>query len=342
MNKITEITIKKAPKKILIVKPSSLGDIMHSLPFLQATKDTFPSSEIHWVITKGLEGLLEDHPLINKLYVIKKDQWKNLRKIKENIAEVRKLFKELNEAYDMVVDLQGLLRSGLLSYAAKAPIRVGFKEAREGSSFFYTHKVIGGEEIHAVDRYLKIAAAFGCKIEKTGFPMPPIKELEKAANLKKELGDYAVIVPGARWKTKIWHYERFGTLALMLDIKTVIVGSEADIEISKSIEDKSDGKALSIAGKTDIKELICIIRNARYVISNDSGPMHIASALGIPVVAIFGPTNPVRTGPYGDNHITLKSDISCSPCYKKSCKNIRCMDDISVEKVYDAINYITL
>ncbi|MCL5062186.1 MAG: lipopolysaccharide heptosyltransferase I [Nitrospirae bacterium] len=333
-----KIAIKKIPKKILIIKPSSLGDVVHSLPFLHAVKDAFPAAEIHWVIAKGLEGLLENHPMVKRLWIINKDQWKNLKKIKETASEFRNLFKELeDESYDMVIDLQGLLRSGLLTYATRAPIRIGFKEAREGSALFYTHKIKGGREIHAVDRYLKIASAIGCEIEGVCFPMPLIKESENVKKLKKGVGDYAVIVPGARWKTKRWSSERFGELASMLDIKTVIVGSASDADIARAIETKSDGNALSMSGKTDIKELIFIIRGARYVITNDSGPMHIAAAFDIPVVAIFGPTNPVRTGPYGKNNIIVKSDIECAPCYKKNCKSVKCMDDVSVEEVYGAV-----
>ncbi len=338
-----KIAIKKIPKKILIIKPSSLGDVVHSLPFLYAVKDAFPKAEIHWVIAKGLEGLLENHPMVKRLWIINKDQWKNLKNIDGTIREVRRLFKYLkDEAYDVVIDLQGLVRSGLLTYATRASVRIGFKEAREGSSLFYTHKVKGGKEIHAVDRYLKIASAIGCEITGVRFPMPLVKESLEVRKLKDDMGNYAVIVPGARWKTKRWPPASFGSLASMLDIKTVIVGSSGDTGIAKGIEFCSGGKALSMAGNTSIKELISIIRNARYVVSNDSGPMHIAAAFGIPVVAIFGPTNPVRTGPYGKNHIIVKSDIQCAPCYKKNCKTIQCMDEISVEKVYTAVKGIVI
>lgn len=335
---MNKILIKKIPKKILVIKPSSLGDIVHSLPFLNAVKDTFPSAEIHWVIAKGLEGILENHPMVKRLWIINKDQWKNLKRIKETAMEFKSLFKELeNESYDIVIDLQGLLRSGILAYATRASVRVGFKEAREGSRLFYTHKIKGGREIHAVDRYLKIASAIGCDIGNVKFPMPLIKESENIRKLKEDIGDYAVLVPGARWKTKRWPPANFGKLASMLDIKTIIVGSTSDAEIAEGIEFCSGGKAKALAGKTDIKELISIIRGARCAITNDSGPMHIAAAFGIPVVAIFGPTNPVKTGPYGRNHIIVKSDIECAPCYKKNCKGVKCMNGVSVEEVYEAV-----
>ncbi|MCL4493154.1 MAG: glycosyltransferase family 9 protein, partial [Nitrospirae bacterium] len=107
-----KVTIKKIPKKILVIKPGSLGDIVHSLPFLHVMKDTFPRAEIHWIVSRGLEGLLQNNPMVKKLWIINKDQWKNPGKIKETVSEVKTLFRELKrETYDIAVDLQGLLRS---------------------------------------------------------------------------------------------------------------------------------------------------------------------------------------------------------------------------------------
>ncbi|MGO9613375.1 MAG: lipopolysaccharide heptosyltransferase I [Dissulfurispiraceae bacterium] len=337
-----QISLKNNPSKILVVKPSSLGDIIHSLPVLLALSQTFPDAKIHWVVAKGFEEVLEHHPMVAKLLIINKDQWKRKGKIPETLLEMRTLLSELkNESYDLVIDLQGLLRSGLIAYATRAPLRIGFNEAKEGANLFYTHKVEGGRNVHAVDRYLKIASTLGCDSQGVSFPLPLINDTEKIKNLKKVLGEYAVIIPGARWQTKRWPKERFGSLASMLNMKSVLVGSPSDAAIAHYIQTESKGKALSMAGKTDLKELISIIRGASYVISNDSGPMHIAAALGIPVIALFGPTNPVRTGPYGSNHTIITSEIDCAPCYKKKCKDIRCMSGISVEVVYNAVKTIT-
>ncbi len=118
---------------------------------------------------------------------------------------------------------------------------------------------------------------------------------------------------------------------------TVIVGSKTDIDIANEIAALSKGKAISLAGKTDLKELIEVIRNARFMVSNDSGPMHIAAALGIPVFAIFGPTDPLRTGPYGEGHTVIREDIPCAPCFKRTCNDVKCMNSLSVEKVYEII-----
>jgi heptosyltransferase-1 len=321
-------------KKILIVKPSSLGDVVHSLPFLYALKKKFPKAEIHWIIAKGLEELLENNLLISKTWIIDKDKWQRISSLSNTLRSLYNLRKNLRkERFDIAIDLQGLLRSGLLAYASGACVRLGFKEAREGASLFYTHKIKGGRDIHAVDRYLKIASFLGCDIKNIE---SPILKVSNAFQNKIDY-EYVVIAPGARWKTKRWHPELFGELASKLNIKSIVVGSNSDVEIADNVVNNSKGNAVSLAGKTSLKELINVISKAKFVITNDSGPMHIASALNIPVFSIFGPTNPMRTGPYGKGHTVLQAKIDCSPCYKKLCKSTKCMDSISVEEVFNAI-----
>ncbi|KAF0143748.1 MAG: heptosyltransferase I [Nitrospirae bacterium] len=349
------LIFKKVPQKILIIKPSSLGDIVHSLPFLNAIRDRFPKSEIHWVVARGLEGLLEGHPMISKLWIINKDNWKKIKNMKGTVSELKDLFKSLKkEKFDIVVDLQGLLRSGVLAAATGAPLRIGFNEAREGSRIFYTHRVKGGKDIHAVDRYLKIAKFLGCDASDVKFPFPLSFSSSQGINYflneynppsppfdKGGMGgfcdEYAVIVPGARWRTKKWPSERFGELASILPVKALVVGGKSDIDISNRVAAGSKGNAMSVAGMTSIKELVDLMRKAKFVVSNDSGPMHIAAALGVPVFAIFGPTNPLRTGPYGKGHVIIRKELKCSPCYKKTCKDVRCMDAVSVKEVAEII-----
>lgn len=326
------------PKKILIIKPSSLGDIVHSLPFLNAIRERFPKAEIHWVIAKGFEDLLTGHPMVKKIWVINKDMWKKLTQITSSFNEIRNLLRELRkEKYDIVIDLQGLLRSGVITGATGSPVRIGFEEAREGSRFFYTCKVEGGKGIHAVDRYLKIAEFLGCNITEVCFPLPLYANSSLVVHNSLPSEDYAVMVPGARWKTKKWPPEKFGELASLLPIRTVIIGGKGDKGIVKEILAFSSGKTVSLVGETDLKGLIEVVRRSLFMISNDSGPMHIAAGLGIPVFAIFGPTDPMRTGPYGRSHAIIREDLLCSPCFKKKCDDMKCMESLSVEKVYEII-----
>ena len=217
----------------------------------------------------------------------------------------------------MVVDLQGLLRSGLITLATHAPLRIGFREAREGSRFFYTKKVKAGKDIHAVDRYMKIAEELGCDVQRKGLSLSLFQQCLQETRTLSDLGPYAVLVPGARWKTKIWPAESFGKVASMLPLKSVIVGASADRTIADAVVSHSGEKAVSLAGETSLRELIEIMRTAEVVITNDSGPMHIAAALNIPVIAIFGPTSPARTGPYGRGHVVLQSQAGCVPCFQE-------------------------
>lgn len=335
---------KVSPGKILIVKPSSLGDIIHSLPLLDAIKHCFPEAEIHWVVARGFEGILEGHPMINRLWVIDKSGWKKLTNISHTILDFKALSNELKkERFDMAIDLQGLLRSGLISKASGAKVRIGlkgYKEAREGSFLFHTDRVsVGKGIVHAVDRYLSVADYLGCERGETAFPLPPSSEVSE--HLKAVMKDpYAVFVPGARWPTKRWPPEYFGELAEIIknntSIGSLVVGSRDDEEIGRMIEESSGGSAVSIAGRSSLKELVEVIRNARAVISTDSGPMHIASALGVPIVAIFGPTSPERTGPYGKNNIVIRSTLKCASCLKRRCDNFMCMSSIEPKEVADA------
>lgn len=327
----------KTSKKILIIKPSSLGDVIHSLPFLNALRTCFPRDEIHWVIARGLEDLVECHPMIDRVIVINKDTWKKISMTGETLHEAAQLFRTLRqEAYDMVIDLQGLLRSGLLAAATGASERVGFSEAREGSRFFYTTKISGGKEIHAVDRYLKIAAALGCDPGSVLFPFPLYKErFDEIEALKASLGKYAVIVPGARWQTKVWPAGNFGNVAARLPVSSIVIGGSSDVPLAEGVVKSSRGRAFSLAGKTSLRGLMEVMRDASVVLTNDSGPMHIAAALGVPVVAVFGPTSAVRTGPYGGVNIVIQSELPCAPCFKRRCRDVRCMAGVSADAVFE-------
>ena len=354
--------------KILIIKPSSLGDVVHSLPFLKAMRDTFRDAHIEWVISKNLKEILEGNPLINGLIIFNKDSWTKAGNLRKTTGEVKEFIKTLRAGdYDIVVDLQGLLRSGIMTFFCSAPLKVGFKNAREGSPFFYNRKISVNGSLHAVDRYLEVAKAIrqgsgvrGQGLGKVEFPL----YVDKTAmeNVRKLLGgisaigrsasggkekEYVVIGPSARWETKKWPPEKFGTLISKLSIPCIIIGSNADEPTVKKLMAFSNNKSINLCGKTNLKELVALISGAKAVVSNDSGPAHIASALGVPVIALFGPTDPQRTGPYGwsDNHLehnkknikVIRNPIPCSPCFKKTCKEPLCMKGIDVETVLEAV-----
>jgi len=342
---------------ILIIKPSSLGDVLHALPFLKVIKDAFPNAHIEWVISKNNEGILTGNPLIDELIVFDKDSWRqniSLRNFLNAIHEINALRKTLrSKHFDIAVDLQGLLRSGLMTFFARSPLKIGFENAREGSRFFYNKKVRVPPGIHAVDKNLEVAREIlkiqgqgvrGKGQEKAEFPL----YIDSAAkeNVKKLLGaikekEYIVIVPSARWQTKKWPAENFGLLISKLPVPCIITGGSTDINIAEKITTASGGKGINLCGKTGLKELSALIAGAKALVSNDSGPMHIGAALGIPVIALFGPTDPEKTGPYGwkgnKNMKVLRAPVPCSPCFKKKCKEPLCMSKISVETVLETL-----
>ncbi|GAB5046023.1 lipopolysaccharide heptosyltransferase I [Thermodesulfovibrio sp. TK110] len=321
-------------KKLLIVKPSSLGDIVHSLAFLNTVKENFKDIKIHWIVSKEFEELLTEHPLIDKVITVDKNKWKDLKNIALTFKEFQNLRRVLkNENYDITVDLQGLLRSGIITWLSNASIRAGFKEARELSHIFYNKKISVSQGIHAVFRYLEVAKALGCRINSIKFPLPKVKE----PAWLNEFDDFVVIIPSTRWQSKNWSIPYFVELVKMLPYKFLIVGSKSDKNEAIKIEEYTRGKAKSVAGKTTLKELIAVFEKSLFVITADTGTMHLAVACGKKVVALFGPTSPERTGPFGNWHLIIKSDMPCSPCFKKKCDEHKCMKEITPQMVYNKI-----
>ncbi len=338
----TTISFSGQIEKILIIKPSALGDIIHSLPFLAAVRKRYPEAKIHWVVGKGLHTFLEGHPLIDRLWIMDKEGWKKIGRLNKILPEINAFRKGLKEEkFDISVDLSGLLRSGLITWAAGARYRLGFSDSDEGSPFFYSHKIEGGGQIHAIDRYLKLARLMDCDTSQIEYPFPPLPAVsELFASLPAE---FCIMAPSAGKEANRWPAERFGQLAAELDLPSLVISSPADSHIVEEVVAASKGKGINLAGKTGLKELVALIARARFFVCNDTGPMHIAAALGVPVFAIFGPANPVRTGPYGSSHTIIQETLSCSPCYaRKPCTkyNWRCMNDLTVDKVFGIIKSV--
>lgn len=331
------LPLPEPPQKILIIKPSALGDIVHTLPVLDTIKRNYPHASVHWVVARGLHTFLEDHPLIDRLWIFDKEKWKRPGNFLSTIQELASFITGLRqERFDVSIDLSGLLRSGLITMAANARYKLGFKEAGEGSAFFYSHRIHGSMKIHAIDRYLKIAEAMGCRPGPVRYPLAPH---DTPPAIGKDLPkEYVVMTPSAGKEANRWPARRFGQLASQLDLPSLLIGGKSDQAVADEVVQHAGGKAISLAGQTSLKELIPIIGNAKYFITNDTGPMHIAAALAVPVFAIFGPANPIRTGPYGENHTVIREELPCSPCYAwKPCTNWQCMEAITVERVLAVI-----
>ncbi len=322
------------PKNILIIKPSSIGDVVHALPIWNLLHRHYPKARISWLIAPACAGIVEGLPGINLLRFERK-RWGNFWRSPSAARELLAFNRHLREqGFDLVLDIQGLFRSAWFARATRAPVRVGFANAREMAWLFYTHRVdVGTPEQHAIERYRKLLSAIGCPDGPVEFPFP-VTEVDRAAarQLVSKGGEYAVLCPGANWLTKRWPTRYFAQLVPELQkrfgLRSVVAGGPGDSELAAQIPG-----ALNLCGKTTLMQLVALMERARLVITNDSGPMHIAAALGRPLVAVFGPTNPVRTGPYGRPECVVRANIDCMPCYRRQCSHRSCLEKLAIEPV---------
>lgn len=304
--------------RILIIKPSSLGDVVHALPAVNLIRRRFPDAHISWLIRDSLESLLKNCPLINE----------RIKFPRHDYARFPVLLWRLRRArFDVVIDLQGLFRSGVMAGATRAPRRIVLADAREGARWFY-NEIVPVQRAHAVERYLLAAKHLGCETTPIEFPL--------GVPARAETEGLIAVNPSSRWKTKLWGDDKFAELVQRLPSKRVVLtGSVADRLRCDFI---AQGRR-NVAGGTDLFELAELYSRCSVVITNDSGPMHVAAAVGTPVVAIFGPTDPTLTGPFGKQHVVLRSGIPCSPCMKDYCTHtprMECMQKVTVEQVLAA------
>ncbi len=335
-------------ERVLIIKPSSLGDIIHALPVASSVKSALPHVRIDWVAGGGYAELLEDNPAVDRVIAFDRGMLKGPGRMGRLISFLTELRRE---HYDLVIDLQGLLRSALIAFACRARLRAGFANAREGAPFFYNVKVpVAGPRMHAVDRYLLVPRQLGIMGGSSGFTIAlGPKHVEDALRVLGEAGisdgdTFVAVAPSARWETKRWDAARFVEVANRLytekGVKSVFIGTKDDALVLDGVGGGLVQKGAAAFGKTGIKSLSALFQRAAAIITNDSGPMHIAAAVGTPAVAIFGPTDPGLTGPYGEGHRVISMDLDCAPCFKRNCPDTRCLSGITTDEVYRAVTEI--
>jgi heptosyltransferase-1 len=334
--------------KILIVKLSAIGDVVQTLPALEALKKSYPDSEITWVVEEAAAGILEGHPLIDHLLVSQRKKWfhelKNPFTAVQGFSHFIRFVQELRVLrYDIAIDFQGLFKSGIVIGLARADRKIGFDRSRELSFLFLNEKLPPYDvEKHALERYLDVARYLGAKDPSPCCKLSIDQERETIKHRLEGVRDrgrmLVVVNPVARWTTKLWPESNFAELAdrLISEKNAVLIfsGSGEDRDVNDRIISMMGEKAVNWAGETTLKELAAIASLSDLFITTDTGPMHLAAAAGARVVALFGPTAPWRTGPYGSSHTVVRTGIDCSPCYQRQCDiNIQCMSGISVEEV---------
>ncbi len=342
--------------KILIVKLSAIGDVIHTLPALCALRRRWPAARIDWVVEEAAADLVIGHPALDRAIVSRRKAW--IRALGERgrrgeaAGQIKRFVDELRRTrYDMVLDFQALLKSALLVALARANRKIGFGpglDHMEQSYHVLTEKIPPpGMEVHALERNLIMIRALGVPAARVEYHIPVTGRDRTGVDLMLESGaigpaaPFVAINPVAQWPTKLWPEAHFAALADRIvhryNMPVVFTGSPDDARTVARILALMQGPALDLSGKTSLRSLAALYQRAALVVSTDTGPMHLAAAMGTPVVALFGPTAPWRTGPFGPGHRVVRAAAPCAPCFKRHCATGGCMARIPVEAAWSAV-----
>ena len=349
--------------RLLIVRLSSMGDVIHTLPAAQALRTAFPSSMIGWLVEERWAELLcapgtplrgprsAQRPLVDWVHTVNLVGWRKSLFSLHTAQNVARTWNDVRAAhYDVAVDLQGAVRSALLARWSGAHVIYGAAEPRESpASLWYTRQALT-RGLHVIEQNLSIAEAVApteptAPVKMTApraeFPRAPAADARISQRLaEKNIGDFAILNPGAGWGAKRWPAERYGQVAwelASLGLRTILNYGPGEQELAQAAQSASG------AGETmraeimncTITELIALTRRARIFIGGDTGPLHLAAALGIPVVAIFGPTDPARNGPYATRSIVLRNPASATTHARRSQPEAGLLE-ISTDAVFAA------
>lgn len=312
--------------KILILKPSSLGDVIQALPVLRLLKQHQPESQIYWWIESGLAPLLEGDPDLSGIIRFNRKRWAEPRNWARLWSDVRWA---RAQRFDWVIDLQCLARSAIFAWLANGQLTVGLDETREGARGFYDLVVSRrSPDTHAVDWYLAVLKLLKVPVHRNFQWLPPNSAVTAALRLKYRVENdrWIVLQPGARWLNKRWPVESFAELIRLFPaaghgVRFAILGGPEDRQLGSTIAQAAPQNCLDLTGQLSLTEMVEWIRLSELMVTNDTGPMHVAAALGKPVVALFGPTSPHRTGPYGQPENVLQLKLPCVPCLSPRCHN---------------------
>ncbi|PKN76515.1 MAG: lipopolysaccharide heptosyltransferase II [Deltaproteobacteria bacterium HGW-Deltaproteobacteria-10] len=331
--------------KILIRATNWIGDAILTIPAVDSIRATYPQAHIAILAKPRVADVYRLFTDINEV-IIYEDQYDNARGVLRLARRLRK------DNFDLAVLLQNAIEAAIMSCGAGIPRRAGYNS--DGRGILLTHRVLRSSEIikmHQIDYYLEMVKALGCVAVNKEMHLETKINRHDAQNVLKEyMPDHEKgiigIAPGATFgPAKRWFPERFAAVADKIadacDYRIILLGGKDDWEIAEEVRRFAKTELLNLAGKTNLKEAVYLISQCRLFISNDSGLMHIAGALNIPTIAIFGSTNPQTTSPAGNSSTVVRKAVSCSPCLKKTCPtDFRCMELISVEDVWQTAQKI--
>jgi ADP-heptose:LPS heptosyltransferase len=348
--------------KILFIRLSSLGDLILTLPTLKAIKDRYPQAHITWLVQDALQEVLAGNPYLDEIipvdllsvtdkYATPATWLRGGGRFFRNLSKAYRLFR--NKKFDVVLEFQALFKSGIFASLNRRAERYGFKNARELSHLFLNHPIfVRDKSRHAVENYLQFARYFGCPTDDVAFPIVIPSEDERY--IEKFLfqegikpGDFTVFVSAtARWQSKFWAQEPFARLCDELvrryGAKLIFSGLPSEVGYLQGIREMMREDAIIMAGRTTIKQFLALLKRSHLYVGVDSGSMHAAAAFGVPVVALFGPSNPRWIGPYGQEQGIVKVDLHCAPCNKRECSDRSCMLMITPDMVLKKVEALTL
>ncbi|MGF1579223.1 MAG: glycosyltransferase family 9 protein [Gemmataceae bacterium] len=367
-------------KRIALIKPSALGDIVHSLPVLSALRHRYPQARIVWIVNKGYQSLIEGHPELDATIpfdrtVTGDGLWAATKSYATFIRKLRA------EKFDLAIDLQGLMRSGVMCYLTGAKRRVGLATAREYSRWFYTD-VVGRlssepetknreqktgnrkptfnssaagsfqssvgylDTLHAVDRYWEVALTLGARDYPITFRLPIHTEALEWA--REALGSlprpWMMVGIGARWETKRLPPEFFARLLGRAQEQyggtAIFVGRDDETTLAQAAADQLKGPTRTFTGETSLPELAALLSLADVMLANDSGPLHLAVALGRDVVAPYTCTRPSQHGPYRQENRTTTTRVSCAGSYLRRCARLECLSELHPDRLWPQLQEI--
>jgi len=346
--------------RILIIQPSRLGDVIFSLPVLASLRKMYPDAYISWAIDERCKELISGNPDLNDIIIIpfksmKKDLKElKIKKIFKTIFDLKKILRE--KKFDLTIDLHGLAKSAFIvlltnsKYKLASTSSYGMKEL----SWLFSKEIHSTDENrkHCIDRHLAVIDYLnGIKIKKFFIETTESDKIyinNLINNMNLNFNNLVIIFPGGGWRSRRWFPERFAELSdrLIYEYKFDIIfiggpasGSEEKGIIEKIMSNMSQ-KSYNLSNKLTLKQLFILLSKSKLFIGNEAGPMHLACISGIPVVGIIGPTNPGRTGPFGNNFIIVRKEVYCAPCKERNCKKMDCMKLIKVDDVLEATKKI--
>ncbi len=334
-------------QRIALIKPSALGDIVHALPVLSALRQRYPAAHIAWIVNRTYAPLLDGHPDLDDIIAFDRNALRGgFGSMVLNY--LRFLARLRNHRFDLVIDLQGLMRTGVMVWASGAARRIGLSSAREGAVHAYTDclAVPDAANMHAIDRYWLVAEALGLTNKNVRFTVPLASAalqwgLQQLGSLPRP---WLMLGVGARWLTKRWPTRHFAALVSQAQRRfggtAIFVGGADETVLARQTAAELGGQVHDLTGRTTLPQLAAVLSLADLMVANDTGPLHLAVALGRPVVAPYTCTQVRLTGPYGQPGSAVETGVWCAGSLVRQCDRLECMNELTPARLWPLVEEV--